>query len=117
MRRLPRSITPGITAFFVQDDYKVSPRLTINLGLRYDVQPPISDTHNRFLTFVPGVQSKIVPSAPVGLQFPGDAGIGRGIIATDKNNISPRVGIAWDPSADRKTAIRAGFGLSYGSIS
>ena len=104
-------------AFFVQDDFKVTPRLTMNLGLRYDVQPPITDPYNRVLTFIPGVQSKVVPSAPIGLQFPGDAGIGRGIIGTDKNNLSPRVGIAWDPFGDRKTAIRAGVGLFYGGTS
>jgi hypothetical protein len=101
---------------FFQDDIRLSPRLTINLGLRYDLQPPITDPHDRFLTFAPGQQSKVVTNAPVGLLFPGDTGIGRGIISTDKNNISPRIGLAWDPIGDRKTSIRAGFGVFYGSI-
>lgn len=104
-------------ALFFQDDYRVSSRLTINLGLRYDVQTPITDTHDRLLTFIPGVQSTIVPSAPVGLQFPGDTGITRGIIGVDRNNVSPRLGIAWDPFGDRKTAIRGGVGLFFGSMS
>lgn len=104
-------------ALFFQDDFKASSRLTINLGVRYDLQTPPTDTHNRFLTFIPGVQSKIVPTAPVGLQFPGDPGIKRGIISADKNNVSPRVGIAWDPFGDRKTAIRAGAGVFFGSMS
>jgi hypothetical protein len=104
-------------ALFLQDDFKVTPRLTVNIGLRYDVQPPITDPKNRVLTFVPGAQSKIVTVAPVGLQFPGDPGIGRGIIDTDMNNISPRIGIAWDPFADRKTAIRASIGVFYGGTS
>jgi len=103
--------------FFLQDDWRVAPRLTLNLGARYDLQMPITDPRNKFLTFVPGVQSQIVPAAPVGLLFPGDPGIGRGIIAADKNNISPRIGIAWDPFGTGTTAIRSAFGIFYGSIS
>jgi hypothetical protein len=103
-------------SLFFQDDYRVAPRLTVNLGVRYDLQTPITDPHDRFLTFIPGVQSKIVTIAPLGLLFPGDPGVGRGIIAMDKNNIGPRIGIALDPFADRKTSIRAGFGVFYGSI-
>jgi hypothetical protein len=53
----------------------------------------------------------------MGLLFPGDKGIGRGIIGADKNNVSPRVGLAWDPFGDGKTAIRGAFGIFYGSIS
>ena len=104
-------------ALFVQDDYRVTPRLTLNLGLRWDIQTPITDPLNRFLTFKPGVQSKIVPAAPPGLLFPGDDGVGRGIISTDWNNVSPRVGFAWDPTGSRKTAIRAAAGLFYGALS
>jgi outer membrane receptor protein involved in Fe transport len=104
-------------ALFIQDDYRVTPRLTLNLGARWDIQTPITDPLNRFLTFKAGVQSKIVTSAPVGLLFPGDPGVGRGIISTDWNNVSPRVGLAWDPTGSRKTAIRAAAGLFYGSLS
>lgn len=103
--------------FYIQDDFRVSPRLTLNLGARWDIQPPITDPHDRFDTFVPGMQSTIVPKAPTGLLFPGDAGVGRGIIGTDWKNVSPRVGFAWDPLGDRKTAIRAAAGIFYGSIS
>ena len=104
-------------ALYVQDDFKVSSRLTLNLGLRWDIQTPITDPHNRFLTFVPGMQSRIVSSAPLGLLFPGDPGVGRGIISTQFKNISPRIGIAWDPFGDHKTAIRAAGGVFYGSMS
>ena len=81
------------------------------------MQTPITDPHDRFVTFVPGVQSTVVPTAPVGLLFPGDNGVARGIITTAYNNISPRIGFAWDPFGDRKTAIRGGAGIFYGSIS
>jgi outer membrane receptor protein involved in Fe transport len=103
--------------FFFQDDWRIAPRLTLNLGARYDLQMPITDPRNKFLTFVPNVRSQVVPTAPLGLLFPGDPGIGRGIVAADKNNISPRIGIAWDPFGDGKTAIRSAFGLFYGSVS
>ena len=102
---------------FIQDDFRIHPRLTLNLGARWDIQPPITDPHDRFDTFVPGRQSAIVKSAPAGLLFPGDPGVGRGIITTDWNNVSPRVGLAWDPFGDRKTAIRAAAGIFYGSMS
>jgi len=102
---------------FFQDDWRVTSRVTLNLGVRYDLQMPITDPRNKFLTFVPGVKSQIVPTAPVGLLFPGDNGIGRGIIPADKNNFSPRIGIAWDPFGNGKTAIRSAFGIFYGSIS
>ena len=99
--------------FFVQDDIRIHPRLTLNLGLRYDLQLPITDKFNRLLTFVPGVASRVSPLAPVGMLFPGDAGIGRGIISADKNNLTPRVGLAWDPFGNGKTAIRGAAGIYY----
>jgi hypothetical protein len=102
---------------FFQDDWRITNRLTLNLGVRYDLQMPITDPRDKFDTWVPGVQSKVVPTAPIGLLFPGDPGVGRGIISADKNNISPRVGFAWDPFGDGKTSVRSGFGIFYGSIS
>ena len=102
---------------FIQDDIRLHPRFTLNLGLRYDLQTPFTDPADRALTYIAGRQSKIVPSAPLGLLFPGDEGIGRGIISADKNNFAPRVGFAWDPTGSGKTSIRSAFGLFYGSIS
>ena len=104
-------------AGFVQDNYRIVPRLTLNLGLRYDVQFSPVESSNLTATFVPGVQSTKVPSAPLGMLFPGDAGVPRGIAANRLHHISPRVGIAWDPFGDGKTAIRAGAGIFYGSVS
>ncbi len=104
-------------ALYVQDDFRVNSRLTLNLGARWDIQTPITDPFNRFLTFVAGRKSTVVPSAPLGLLFPGDEGVGRGIITTAWNHISPRIGISFDPFGDRKTSIRAAAGIFYGSIS
>ena len=59
---------------------------------------------------------QVSPTAPEGLLFPGDPGISRGIVKTDKNNIAPRLGIAWDPKGDGRMAVRAGAGIFYGSI-
>jgi hypothetical protein len=103
--------------FFLQDDFRVHPRLTLNLGLRYELPFAMTDPLDRKMAFAPGVQSTIAPNAPKGLLFPGDPGIRRGIIATPKKNFAPRFGLAWDPFGDGKTSLRAAAGLFYGSIS
>ena len=105
------------TALFVQDDYRVSPRLTANLGLRWDIDVPPVESSNLTGTFVPNVQSTVVASAPLGLLYPGDKGVPRGIVDLRWHHISPRVGVAWDPFGDGKTAFRAAAGLFYGSVS
>jgi outer membrane receptor protein involved in Fe transport len=103
------------SGFFIQDDWRIHRRLTLNLGLRYDLQLPVTDPFDRKLTFVPGAQSSVVPTAPANLLFPGDAGIGRGIVKADKNNFAPRIGLAWDPFGDGRTSIRSAAGLFYGA--
>ncbi len=100
---------------FAQDDFRIHPRVTLNLGLRYDVQFPFTDPEDRKLAYVPGQRSQVSPTSPEGLLFPGDPGIPRGIASTDWNNIAPRIGVAWDPFGDGKTAVRAAFGMFYGS--
>ncbi|OFW05857.1 MAG: hypothetical protein A3H96_15640 [Acidobacteria bacterium RIFCSPLOWO2_02_FULL_67_36] len=104
-------------AAFLQDDYRISGRMTLNLGLRWDVQTPGTDPLNRFTTYVPGQRSTVNPAAPVGQLFYGDPGVERGVIPTSWNHVSPRVGLVWDPFGDGKTSIRAAAGLFYGSIS
>jgi hypothetical protein len=101
---------------FAQDDWRIHPRVTLNLGLRYDVQMPLTDPFDRKLAFVPGARSQVSPGAPEGLLFPGDPGIPRGIVQTDLNNVAPRLGLAWDPAGDGRTAVRAAGGVFYGSI-
>jgi hypothetical protein len=103
-------------AGFVQDDFRILPQLTVNLGLRWDIDTPPVDSHNRTESFVPGQQSTVAPLAPKGLLFPGDSGIGRGIISTKPFHVSPRVGFAWDPFGDRKTSVRGAFGFFYGTV-
>jgi hypothetical protein len=102
---------------FLQDDFRIHPRLTLNLGLRYDLQMPVVDPQNRKATFVAGMKSTVVPTALPGLLFPGDPGVKRGIIGADRNNFAPRLGFAWDPTGSGKTSIRGAAGLFYGSIS
>src|SRR5215472_12824213 len=105
------------TAVFAQDDYRIHPRLTLNLGVRWDIQTPPTDPQNKESTFVPGVQSTIRPSAPAGILFPGDAGVTRGIVSTPWNHVSPRIGLAWDPIGNGRTSVRAGAGVFFGSVS
>jgi hypothetical protein len=104
------------TAVFAQDNYRITPRFTANVGVRWDIDTPPVDPHNRTESFIPGQQSTVAPNAPKGLVFPGDAGIGRGIIATKYNHVSPRVGFAWDPIGDGKTSVRGAGGIFYGTV-
>jgi hypothetical protein len=104
------------TGLFLQDEFRIHPRLLLNLGLRHEIQFPMTDPQDRKNVFVPGVQSQVVSIAPRGMLFPGDPGISRGIIPIDKNNFAPRVGLAWDPFGDGKTSVRAGAGVYYGSM-
>lgn len=108
-----RGLRKWITGLYAQDEFRMTPRLTLNVGLRYEVNTPYTEIRNRMNAFVPGQQSKIFPTAPVGLLFPGDNGIPAGIAAVDYKQIMPRVGLAWDPFGDGKTSIRAGYGIFY----
>lgn len=105
------------TALFVQDDFRVTPRLTLNMGLRWDMQTPPTDPLNRVVNYIPGVKSTVNPLAPIGALFYGDVGVERGGIPDDYDHFSPRFGMAWDPLGDGRTSVRAAAGLFWGSIS
>ena len=104
-------------AGFVQDAWKITPRLTANLGLRYDIEQAPVESQNLTAGFVPGQQSTKIPSAPLGVVFPGDTGIPRGIAQTSYDHVSPRLGLVFDPFGNGKTAVRAGAGMFFGSVS
>jgi hypothetical protein len=96
---------------FAQDSWRARSNLTINYGLRWDIMAPWYEKDNQIQTIVPGQQSQVYPNAPLGLVFPGDPGISRGLSPTQWGNISPRIGFAYSPN--EKTSVRASYGLFY----
>jgi Carboxypeptidase regulatory-like domain/TonB dependent receptor-like, beta-barrel len=129
--------------FFGQDTWKVSPKLTLNLGLRYEYKGLTTDKYNRMASFdfsstacgsfglttgallVAGVsaatvqcpsidpQTGVTTFVPVGTKNLGGTGENRSLQYPDKNNLAPRLGIAWQPFGDSRTVVRTGFGLFY----
>jgi Carboxypeptidase regulatory-like domain/TonB dependent receptor-like, beta-barrel len=87
-------------AGFIQDDWKILPRLTLNLGLRYEWNGVPKDDNLQNLNAISNLPGAFVFGTPKG----------------DYNNIGPRVGLAWDPTGNGKWAVRAGFGISYDQI-
>jgi outer membrane receptor protein involved in Fe transport len=98
---------------FIQDDWKIHPRLTLNLGLRYELPLPWFHPIDTWGTLHVGKQSQVIPNAPVGLVYPGDPGVPRGLIQTDRNNFAPRIGFAYDPFGKGRTSIRSAYGIFY----
>ncbi|HZE71576.1 MAG TPA: TonB-dependent receptor [Pyrinomonadaceae bacterium] len=115
--------------FFVQDDFRVSPRLTLNLGLRYEVLTPFVDKNNLMVNFDPNGMGNggrkgrfVVPTADIiplihpffvtyGVVTAAEAGVGRGLTKTDRNNFAPRLGAAF--RLTENMVIRGGYGLFY----
>jgi len=114
-------------AGFVQDDWRIRPNLTLNIGMRYDWQQAPTDTQNRQTNFTPGVQSHAFSTvniagktgnqlAPIGLLFPGDPGVPKSGAFTPNNHFSPRFGLSYDPFGNGKTVFHAAGGLFFGSV-
>jgi len=110
---LGRHIRGKALNFYGQDTFKVSSRLTLNFGLRYDLPFPYTELHNLQNLFVPGAQSKVLPTAPTGLLYPGDPGVPAGLIPTEKTAFAPRIGFAWDPTGNAKWVLSGGYGIFY----
>jgi len=96
-------------AGFVQDDFKLRPNLTLNIGLRYEYFGPLNEKYGRQSNLLLGsgadaltVGEKLVQANP--------------LYQADKANFAPRLGFAWSPWSDNKTVIRGGFGMAYNRI-
>ena len=98
---------------YAQDTWKVTPRLTLNLGLRYELPMPDTELHNLVSMFIPGRQSVVIPDAPRGLLYPGDPGVPAGLIPTDYTAFAPRLGFAYDVFGDGRTLLSSAYGIFY----
>lgn len=99
-------------ALFVQDDWKLLPSLTLNLGLRWEREPGMTDRYDAITNFDPTAKSSIKGIPLVGgIVFPGVGGVDRGHRDAEWTNWQPRVGLAWQLLP--KTVIRAGYGISF----
>ncbi len=106
----------SLYSLFAQDELRLSPRLTLNLGLRYELPIPFVDDNDAISAFHTGAESTVYPAAPAGLVYPGDPGVPRGVVQTDKNNLAPRVAVVWDPKGDGRTSVRAAWGIFYDAL-
>jgi hypothetical protein len=135
LQNTSRRVSPALTymrglnmSLFFNDDWKVTPRLTVNLGVRYELVPPYKDRYGRMYNYVPelgkivvaspenianyaamvasyGMQNKVVAASEVGLPS--------ALVNTDYNNLAPRLGVAWRPFGHNRMVVRAGYGIFY----
>jgi outer membrane receptor protein involved in Fe transport len=111
---------------YAQDSWKIRPNLTLNYGLRWELNTPLTDIAQHVETFRPGQSSTVYPCGgpntdctsqdAIGLVVPGDPGVPPAMTSTYYKAIAPRIGIAWSPGSSGKTSIRAGWGLFYNPV-
>src|SRR5271155_549589 len=112
---------------FAQDSWKLKPNVTLNYGLRWELNTPITDIAHHVQTYRPGQTTTVYPcentantdcttQSPTGLVFPGDSGVPPALTQTYYKAFAPRLGIAWSPGSSGKTSIRAGWGMFYNPV-
>lgn len=116
---------------FVQDDFKVLPNLTLNLGLRYEIQFMPTEKYGQMANFVPNIGKVILGGATTvpdlaarvaanGLTgqvaLASDYGLPASLVHTNYDNSAPRVGFAWRPFGNNRTVVRSGFGIFYTGV-
>ena len=104
---------------YAQDNWRISPNVTVNLGLRWDPYLPVYSAEGRLTRFDldrfnRGVRSTVFPNAPAGLVFPGDDAMpGKSIAHNDWWNLAPRVGLVFDPKGEGRETLRVSYGRLY----
>jgi Carboxypeptidase regulatory-like domain/TonB dependent receptor len=117
----PNALRQTVFAAYAQDTFRVSPRFTLNLGVRWEPNLPPVDAFSRggqfqLAGFLDGVHSTVYPNAPAGMFFAGDKTQNPYGAALTRNHwlsTSPRIGLVWDPKGDGKQTIRSAFALMH----
>ena len=104
-----------LTSGFFQDDFRLSPRFTLNMGLRYDFQQTPREHHDGLSNFDPNGISPSIGKAGT-TTYASTGGNGRTFTGDDYKNFGPRLGFAWDVFGDGHTSIRGGAGIYYISL-